>query len=83
MEAAQVKTLIESAITDSEVNVEVDGSSYRIRVVSDCFDGLNAVKKQQLVYRALNEHIADGTIHAVTMQLYTVAEWQKAKKLML
>ncbi|PCJ20203.1 MAG: cell division protein BolA [Gammaproteobacteria bacterium] len=83
MEAAQVKTLIESAIADSQADVEVQGNSYRVTVVGDCFEGLNAVKKQQLVYRALGDQIADGTIHAVTMQLYTVAEWQKAKKLML
>ncbi|MBV1885202.1 MAG: BolA/IbaG family iron-sulfur metabolism protein [Gammaproteobacteria bacterium] len=83
MEAAEVKALIESAIGDAEANVEVQGNSYQVRVVGDCFEGLNAVKKQQLVYRALGDQIADGSIHAVTMQLYTVSEWQKAKKLML
>jgi acid stress-induced BolA-like protein IbaG/YrbA len=34
------------------------------------------VKKQQLIYAALNEQIADGTIHAVNIRTYTPAQWQ-------
>lgn len=80
MEAAEVKKLIEDKIEGCQAMVESQGNSYQVKVVSDQFDGLSAVKKQQLVYGALNQHISDGSIHAVTMQLYTEAEWDKAKK---
>lgn len=83
MEADQIKALIESHLENSEALVEVDGNSVRLTVISDAFEGLRAVKKQQLVYACLNEHIADGTIHAVTMQTHTPAEWEKARKFQL
>jgi acid stress-induced BolA-like protein IbaG/YrbA len=39
------------------------------------FDGLRAVKKQQLIYALLNDEIASGAIHAVNMKFYTPQEW--------
>jgi acid stress-induced BolA-like protein IbaG/YrbA len=40
------------------------------------FEGLRPVKKQQLVYAALSDRIADGSIHAVNIRTFTPAEWQ-------
>lgn len=34
------------------------------------------MKKQQLVYGALGECMADGSVHAVNIRTYTPAEWQ-------
>ena len=53
-----------------------DGRHFDITVVSSQFEGQRPVKKQQLVYAALNEKIADGTIHAVMMKTLTPTEWQ-------
>jgi acid stress-induced BolA-like protein IbaG/YrbA len=47
--------------------------------VGDSFEGLSSVKRQQRVYACINEDIVSGTIHAVSMKLYTRAEWEKAK----
>lgn len=80
MQADEVKALVEAHIPQSEVTVEVSGSSYNLTVVSNAFDGLSSLKKQQLVYGALQEQIAAGAIHAVNMRTFTEAEWQKAKR---
>jgi acid stress-induced BolA-like protein IbaG/YrbA len=40
-------------------------------VVTSEFEGLSTVKRQQLVYSHLQEAIASGAIHAVTMKTYT------------
>jgi len=77
MQAEQIKALLESHIENSEVTVAVDGSHVNVEVVSPVFEGLNAVKKQQMVYGALSDQIADGSIHAVNMETYTPE--QKAK----
>jgi acid stress-induced BolA-like protein IbaG/YrbA len=34
------------------------------------------VKKQQLVYQCLQQHIASGAIHALTIKTYTPEQWQ-------
>ena len=71
MQADQIKALLEAAIENAEVAVNVEGSHVNVEVVSPAFSGLSPVKKQQLVYAALNEQIADGSIHAVNMRTLT------------
>ncbi len=79
MQPDQIKALLESQIPDSEVQVNVEGSHVNLIVVSPAFEGLNPVKKQQLVYGALSDEIASGVIHAVNMKTYTPEQWAKAQ----
>ncbi len=79
MQNDEVKQLLRTHLPDCEVEVEGDGSHFDVTVVGDVFEGLNAVKKQQLVYAGLNQQIADGSVHAVNMKTYTCAEWQQLK----
>ena len=58
----------------AEVSVEGAGNRFEIDVVSDEFEGLSRVKRQQLVYAAINDLIASGAIHAVTIKAATPAE---------
>lgn len=76
MDAATVKTLLQNELQDCEFHVRGEGNHYDIEVIGDVFEGLRPVKKQQLVYAALNDQIADGTIHAVNIRTYTPSEWQ-------
>lgn len=77
MQPDEVKQLLQSRLTGCEVEVNGDGRHFAIRVVGEIFAGLSPVKKQQLVYGALSEEFANGSIHAVD-QLVTLtpAEWQ-------
>lgn len=79
MEAGQIEALLQEHIPDcEEARVQVNGSHISVLVVSAQFDGLSTLKKQQLVYGALNEAIANGRIHAVDqMKTFTPAEWQQ------
>jgi acid stress-induced BolA-like protein IbaG/YrbA len=78
MDAATVTALLESHLENCECRVEGEGSHYNITVIGDVFDGLRAVKRQQLVYAALNQQIADGSIHAVNIRTFTPAQWREA-----
>lgn len=51
-----------------------DGYQYEVVGVGDEFDGLNKLKRQQLVYAVLNEAIADGRLHALTIRTFTPKE---------
>ncbi len=75
MSPVEVQALLAEKLTECQVQVDGDGYKYEITVVGDVFDGLNAVKRQQYVYAALNEKIADGSIHAVTIKTFTPAQW--------
>ena len=77
MDAATVKTLLEAHLQVCEFRVQGEGNHYDITVIGSLFEGLRPVKKQQLVYAALGDHIADGTIHAVNIRTYTPSQWQE------
>lgn len=74
-----IQQLMEQTIDCEHLKVEGDGSHFSVVVVSEAFAGLRSVKRQQKVYAVINEHIASGAIHALTIKAYTNEEWQKVK----
>ncbi len=76
MDAATVKVLLQTHLADCEFHVQGEGNHYDIIAIGEVFEGLRPVRKQQLVYGALSEQIAEGSIHAVNIRTYTPAEWQ-------
>ena len=76
MDAATVKALLQTHMDECEFDVQGEGSHYDITAIGAVFEGLRPVKKQQLVYAALSDNIADGSIHAVNIRTFTPAEWQ-------
>ena len=77
MNPEDVKTLLEAALTDCQIQVESEGSHFNIVAVGDIFEGKRAVQRQQIVYAALNEQISSGAINAVNMKIFTHQEWQQ------
>lgn len=75
MQVEDIQSLIETAIPDSNVQVQLEGNHAHLVVVSTSFEGLNAVKKQQLVYGCLQDAISSGAIHAVHMKTFTPSQW--------
>ena len=57
-------------------NVEPGKESHvRIVVVSEQFEGLNLVKRHQLIYQQINEEL-EGPIHAISLHTFTDSEWK-------
>lgn len=83
MQAEDIKKILEESLDLNEVHVMGEGSHFQILAVSDNFDGMSRVKKQQMIYAPLNEHIADGTLHALSIKTFNQEQWQKDKKLLL
>ncbi|ADZ91041.1 BolA family protein [Marinomonas mediterranea] len=77
MNAGEVKALLESKIEGCQVYADGEGCNFQLVVVSDQFEGLNTVKRQQLVYSHLQDAISSGAIHAVTMKTYTLAQYSQ------
>lgn len=81
MSAQDIQALIEQGIEGASALVRGDdGRHFEATVISDKFAGLSLVKKQQLVYATINPQIASGAIHAISMQTFTPAEWEKKQK---
>jgi acid stress-induced BolA-like protein IbaG/YrbA len=70
-----ISQLLTEQLPECDIKVEGGDGKYLVTAVGDSFDGLNAVKRQQKIYRILNQHITSGAIHAVTMRLFTQNEF--------
>lgn len=79
MEIAEVRALIEAGLPGCEVVVSGEGCSFSLIVISEGFAGLSTVKRQQRVLATVSEPLSTGALHAVSMQVYTPAEWQHAQ----
>ena len=69
-----VRSRVEAAFDGADIAVAAEGNRCEVRVVSDAFSGLSRVKRQQAVYAAIRDLIADGTVHAVTIRALTPDE---------
>ena len=74
MNLEEIRQLLESALGESQIEMQSEGNKLDLRLVSDQFIGMNRVKRQQFVYALLNDKISSGEIHAVTMKTRTVDE---------
>lgn len=74
IDSGEIENLLADEFDNASITASGQDGSYQVRIVSDAFEGLNAVKRQQSVYRVLNPHIASGAIHAISMQLVTRGE---------
>ena len=81
METTEIEALIKLGFADGQIKVTGDGSHFDATVISDQFEGLSSVKKQQAVYATVTEAITSEAIHALSIKAYTFAEWKKAQKL--
>lgn len=79
MDVEQIKAMINDALSLDELHVSFDGSQAKIIAVSDMFEEMSRVKKQQTVFAPLSEAIKDGTIHAVSVKTFTTEQWQRDK----
>ena len=70
----EVRNRLSAAFEGAEIDVAGEGNRCEVRIVSDSFAGLNRVKRQQAVYAVINDLIAAGTLHAVTIRAMTPEE---------
>lgn len=74
MQVEDIQKAVQTAIPDAEVDARLEGNHAHLTVVSAAFEGLSPVKKQQMVYAALQDAISSGAIHAVHMSTLTPSE---------
>lgn len=74
MTPEHVQQLIASQMPDAAVEVSGSEGKFVANVVSDAFEGLSPIKRHQLVYACVNDEIASGELHALTIVAKTAAE---------
>lgn len=67
---------IRAAIPDAEVTPSGEGCSFNLTVVSASFAGEPLLKRHRRVMAVLNDLIASGELHAVTLKTHTPEEFR-------
>ena len=75
MEPDEIRTLIESGLDCTHVEVSGDGRHFDAVVVSETFAGKPAIRRHRLVYATLGERFADDVLHALSLRTYTPEQW--------
>ncbi|MDX1505915.1 MAG: BolA/IbaG family iron-sulfur metabolism protein [Spongiibacter sp.] len=70
----QILERLKEHFADGEFDVSGEGNHFDVQVVSEAFAGLRPVRRQQLVYAAVNDWIKDGSLHAINIKALTPAE---------
>jgi acid stress-induced BolA-like protein IbaG/YrbA len=53
------------------------GDHWQVIIVSPAFEGKGLLAQQRMVNEALKQEMETQRIHALTMKLYTPAQWEK------
>jgi len=76
LDPQQLESWIAAGIACEHLAVEGDGHHFSALIVSQEFDGLNRVKRQQRINAILKARFDSGELHALSMQTLTPAEWK-------
>jgi monothiol glutaredoxin len=76
---SEVESLISGAYPDAKIRIDGQGCDLSIIVVSTQFESLPMVKQHQGVMATLNEAIASGRLHAITLKTLTPSQWQESQ----
>lgn len=68
------KDLLKTALPNADITVKGDGYKYDVTIIDETFDGLNILARHKLVYKALDEEISSGKLHALTITAKTPKE---------
>ena len=67
MNESVIVSALQAEFPGASIDVHLDGSHCQITVISDLFEGLRPVARQQRVYAPLGEFIRSGALHAVNI----------------
>lgn len=74
MTPEQIQQLIASHLPDATVEVSGGEGKFIANVTSDVFAGLTTIKRHKMVYATVNDEIASGELHALTIVAKTPGE---------
>lgn len=77
MEKAAVAARIKQAIPDAEIQVEGADCNFSVVVLSQQFEKMMPVKRQQRILACFSDLLGSGALHALSVKAHTPAEWAK------
>ncbi len=67
MTANEIAALLQQHLAHAQIEASGEGGHFKVQVISEAFLNQSLVKRHQAIYRVLQPHIDDGTIHALSI----------------
>ncbi|SIT68880.1 Acid stress-induced BolA-like protein IbaG/YrbA, predicted regulator of iron metabolism [Ectothiorhodosinus mongolicus] len=74
MNADLIQEMIAAGLPDAEVVVTGSDGHFHAEIISESFVGQSRIKRHQMVNATVQEHIASGALHALSMRTRTPEE---------
>lgn len=74
MDPDRIEELIQQGMPSASVEVSGGEGKFVAEVVSEEFSGLTLIKRHKMVYACVNDEIASGVLHALTIIAKTPQE---------
>ena len=74
MNEEEIVSRIKGKYPDAIIDVDGEGCSFELFVISDGFNGLNALKRQQSILGLFQEELKTGILHALSIKARTTEE---------
>ncbi|AAO27067.1 YrbA [Buchnera aphidicola str. Bp (Baizongia pistaciae)] len=71
-----IKSLLKKKIPLTVIHVTGDNKHINITAVSDIFNNINTLRRQQIIYKPLMPYIINKTLHAISIKTYSLQEWK-------
>ena len=72
-----IKNILSSSFNDAQIEVSGSDSKYDVKIISDDFQGKNTIDRHKIIYALLNQYIASGEIHALSIKSLTKNEHEE------
>ena len=79
MDKDEVAKILKPAFPGDLIEVDGENSYFTVSIVSDKFENLTKLKRQQFVYSCLTDQISSGAIHALDFHLNTGSEHKNSQ----
>ncbi len=77
MSEQELQQIFTGHFHDGDVEITGDGKHFDVRIISEQFADLSMLKRQQMVYSLVSEHIKNGYLHALNIHALTTSEWDE------
>ena len=79
MVAGELLEIIEKSAPDISFSVSGEGKNFSIEAVGTRFQGMSRLGRQKEVFKLISHLIADGTLHAISINTYTPSEFSVSR----
>lgn len=79
MKIEKLKLHIQNNVPLEKIYLKGNKDHIHIIAIGNIFQNMKNIEKQKIIYKPLTKYIIKKKIHAITIETFTIKEWEKKK----